>query len=523
MTSAAPDPHLQTLAPFTRRHWLWIGIATMLGAVLRLWGLGDWSFWVDEGHTWRDATMPLTGDEGFLQSDRVRYGVPFFLLRLLLGLGLVGYDEASVRLPFALIGVVTVPAMALCGRRLVGAWPAVVAAGLLAVNPWHIFWSQNARGYGLALLMAVAATHRVYCWRQSGRALDLALALLAMGLAATSHPTALMLTAAFCGYLLVRWGLQRTEGFSTRAFAASLFVGLLALVLAPLLIAELNARGMLPFGGFMRAKADPSLRHFVETALFYFRPATLLVGVLGMAVAPRLLGRDRALFLICMSVLPLLVLTGVSASLVKVTARYGLCALPVLIWLISALLVHVAARLRATSVPLALLLPGVMVVDALRMDVAYFTVQHGQRARWGEAAAFVRAEAERRGLEGVYAVTVNEPAMEYYLRPKHWFLMDHDPHPGFRVQVLLGLTIDGGTDRDGNKLHDPGAAAHLGWLRQQCGEDQLFAVLVTRPELREQDPSGAFEALLEREFELSLHLPCWVGPKDESVYVYLPR
>ena len=63
----------------------------------------------------------------------------------------------------------------------------------------------------------------------------------------------------------------------------------------------------------------------------------------------------------------------------------------------------------------------------------------------------------------------------------------------------------------------------LGWLRQQCGEGQLFAVMVTRPELREQDPSGAFEALLEREFELSLHLPCWVGPKDESVYVYLPR
>ncbi|MGC6488960.1 MAG: hypothetical protein ACON4Z_15030, partial [Planctomycetota bacterium] len=225
----------------------------------------------------------------------------------------------------------------------------------------------------------------------------------------------------------------------------------------------------------------------------------------------------------CMAIVPLLVLTGVSASLVKVTARYGLCALPVLTWLVAALVVHVASRLRPRSAALAALLPSLLAADSLWHGHAYFTTQHGQRARWREAAEFVQEEVRRRGLEGALAVTVNEPAMEYYLRPKHWFLMDHDPHPGFRVQVLLGLTIDGGTDRDGNKLHDPGAVAHLEWLRGVCGARRLLAVVVTRPELREQDPSGTFEALLEREFEVALHLPCWVGPKDESVYVYLPR
>ena len=115
MTPALSASITAASSRFTRRHWLWIGVATALGAGLRLWGLDQWSFWVDEGHTWRDATMPLTGEEGFLASDRVRYGVPFFLLRLLLGLGVVGYDEASVRLPFALIGVLTVPVIALCG------------------------------------------------------------------------------------------------------------------------------------------------------------------------------------------------------------------------------------------------------------------------------------------------------------------------------------------------------------------------------------------------------------------------
>ena len=74
-------------------------------------------------------------------------------VRLLLGLGVTGYDEASVRLPFAIVGIVTVPVVAVCGRRLIGPWPAVVAALLFAANPWHIFWSQNARGYVLALLL----------------------------------------------------------------------------------------------------------------------------------------------------------------------------------------------------------------------------------------------------------------------------------------------------------------------------------------------------------------------------------
>lgn len=518
MSSGSESPSVVE-PPFERRHWLWIGAAALAAAGLRLWGLGEWSFWVDEGHTWRDATMPLTGEHGFLASDRVRYGIPFLLLRLLLGLGVTGYDEASVRLPFTLIGIATIPAMAICGRRLVGAWPAVVSAMLLALNPWHLYWSQNARGYGLALLLCVLALHRGHLWLGGRRRRDLFGTVLLVALAAASHPTMGMLAAAFGGYLFVRWGAgSRLGPRVTGAIAA-----LVALVVLPVLIRVLSENGLLPFSGFMKSKADPSLRHFVETSLFYFRPATLLAGLLGMLVAPRVLGRDRALFLICLVAVPMLVLTGVSASLVKVTARYGICALPVLTWLVALMLVVVARRVRRTSLPLALLLPGILAADSLRLDVAYFTSQYGQRGRWREAAAFARAEAVRRGSEGLYVVSTNEPAMLYYLRPKHWFLMADDPHPGFGVKVLLRETIDGGLDREGNKLHDPGAEAHYAWLQGRCGANRMMAVVVTLPELREQDPSGAFEALLEREFELALHLPCWVGPKDQSVYVYLPK
>ncbi|MCK5943093.1 MAG: glycosyltransferase family 39 protein [Planctomycetes bacterium] len=515
MSSSSDSPPGEVTG-FTGRQWLILAAATVVGAALRLWGLGEWSFWVDEGHTWRDATMPLDGEDGFLATQRRFYPVPFLLLRLLLGLGLVGYDEGSVRLPFVLIGIATVPVLALCGRRLVGAWPAVIAACLLAVNPWHVFWSQNARGYGLAMLACALAVHGAHRWHGGRRLFDLLLTFVWIGLAVTSHPAAGMVVVGFVGYLFVRGGFSRQSLLGSGPTIAIAVV--VSLFVLPVLIREVS-----PFTGFMRAKGTPSLVHYVETVAYYFRPAVLLAGLLAMLVAPRALGRDRALFLICMVAVPMLVLAGVSAFVVKVTARYGICTLPVLTWLVALLIVELWRRVRASSLPLALLLPGILVGDSVRLGVAYYTSQHGQRARWREAAEFVTAEAARRGREGVFAVSVNEPTMLYYLRRKHWFQMEQNPHPGFRVQVLLGLTIDGGRDRLGNQLHEPGPEAHLEWLRQRCGPDRLFAVLVTLPELREQDPSGRFEALLQREFELALHLPCWVGPKDESVYVFLPK
>jgi len=517
--SSGSDSLPELAAPFERRHWLWIAAIAAVAAVLRLWCLGDWSFWVDEGHTWRDATMPLTGEQGFLSSQRALYGVPFILLRLLIGLGVIGYDEASVRLPFTLIGLLTVPAMAVCGRRLVGAWPAVVSSLLLALNPWHIYWSQNARGYGLALLMCVFAVHRGHIWHSTRSRRDLLLTLAFVALAAASHPTVGMLAVAFGGYLVVRSGFRSSSWLGPKPTV--LLTVLLAVLILPLLIRLLGP--YLPFSDFLRVKANPSLLHFVETTLFYFRPPTLLAGLLAMLVAPRVLGRDRALYLICLFAVPMLVLTGVSATLVKVTSRYGICALPVLTWLVAMFVVEVGRRVRGVSLPLALLLPAVLAADSLRLDVAYYTSHYGQRARWREAASFVSAEAERRGLDGVYALTTNEPAMLYYLRRKHWFLMANDPHPGYRVQVLLGDILSSGLDRNGNPLHEPGPEAHLAWVRKQCGSSRLLAVMVTLPELREQDPGGAFEALLHQEFELALHLPCWVGPKDQSVYVYLPK
>ena len=173
-----------------------------------MWQLGDWSLWIDEAHSWRDATMPLDAKMGwFLRSDRAFYPLTFLLLRNLLDLQVIGSDEWSLRLPFAAIGIVTVPLLAWCGRSLVGAGPAAIASLLLAVNPWHIYWSQNARGYVIAAFATVLAANRAHAWLVTDRPIDMIAAAAAIGLGALGHPTTALLALGFATCLWARRAL----------------------------------------------------------------------------------------------------------------------------------------------------------------------------------------------------------------------------------------------------------------------------------------------------------------------------
>ncbi|MBL9076108.1 MAG: glycosyltransferase family 39 protein [Planctomycetes bacterium] len=504
-------------------------LATAVAAALRLYELGVWSFWIDEAHTYRDGVMPLGA---FLQQDRVFYPLTFLAVRGLLGLGWIGADEYSLRLPFAVLGIVTIPLLALCGRRLIGANAAVLAAWLLAVHPWHVYWSQNARGYALVCLFAAVAANRAHAYVVTQRALDLAAAVLAIAIAALSHPTGAMLAAGWLAFV----GLRRVQRVHRRFVFGFVAVVVLAAIALPILFR------WSPFQGFQRAKADASLPHFVQTTAFYFRPALLLAALAGLAVGWRGLGRDRALLLGCLALVPFGVLLVLGGDVVKVTARYAICTLPLFCWLGALACVRIAElaagplhrrhRLLAAALPLPLLL----FADQVPQLVEYYTSQHGQRARWREACQFARSRAGTRNLR---VVTVNQPTAAYYLRPEHWQATNGDPNPGVLVETLLDWRVSGRKGEEGSPaeqavvLHEPGAANHLRWHAAEASKaGARLVVLVTLPELAEidakikpaDDPGPEpLRRALEADFELVLHLPCWVGPKDESIYVYVPR
>ncbi len=511
----SPPPAPGRAVVFKRSHRLWLLAATAVAAALRFLHLGEWSLWIDEAHSWRDATMPL---EGFTGSDRVFYPATFLLLRGLISTGLLDQGEWSLRLPFVLFGIATVPLLGLCGRRLVGATPSVLAAWLLAVNPWHVFWSQNARAYVIVVLAAVIAIERAFAYARAPRTRDMIAVVLAIAVGTMGHATAGLLAVALVAFFALR-PVQRV-GVRTVLLLAML-AGALALALPWL--AELF------FADFLRSKGEtPSVRHFVQTTGFYFRPVALLVAVVGLWLLRWIGGRDRALLLGCFLVVPFLVLLVVGDQLVLVTARYAICTLPAISWLAAFACVRTSEALRALpGVPAlarnaaAAVLPLLVIGDYVVELAPYYGSQHGQRGRWREVADLLR---ERAGGAPIRVLTVNQRTLEYYLRPGHW--ADKVPPAYERNQVMpvLDWLMHDGVDERKSKVHEPGARNHIAWHLAAARErGALFAVVVTWPELVEQDEDSALRRELAHEFELAAYLPCWVGPKDESIHVFLPK
>jgi hypothetical protein len=497
--------------------WWLLGAITAVGAAVRLLHLGEWSLWIDEAHTWRDATMPLSGPGGYLESDRVLYPLTFLLLRGLLALGWIGEDPWSLRLPFVLLGIGTVPLLAVCGRWLVGTGPALLAAALLAVHPWHVYWSQNARGYVVVVAAAVVAGNRMLVYVQRERLRDLLWLWAALVVGTLSHPTGLLLALAFAAFLLL---------LRVRSFDRASLLALAAVVAAFGFALPWIVETMSPYREFAVSKDSPSAAHFLQTTAYYFRPVVLLSAAAGVVLLWRGGDRRGALALGCLAFVPLGVLLVVGGTKVLTTARYAICALPMVTWLAAYTAVRFANAAAAAKHArpaarwlLAAALPLILAGEHAAGLVDYHTVQHGQRARWAEAVAFLRERAAGRPLR---VATVNHPTLQYYLRPGQHRGSVPREHAANAVVPVTDWMIAQGKDERKLAVHEPGAANHLAWHRAAArATGALFALVVTMPELEEQDPDGTLRAAIAAQCRLAHCLPCWVGPKDDTIHVYL--
>jgi 4-amino-4-deoxy-L-arabinose transferase-like glycosyltransferase len=125
------------------------------GAILYLVTLDLHGFWYDEVQTARGVRLPFLE----MVESRLSHGHPplFFAIEWVV-LRLWGEHEVSLRLIPALLGLLSVAFVHLIGRRLLGAWPGLVAACLLLFSPLQIGISQQARAYTLVQALLLGAT-----------------------------------------------------------------------------------------------------------------------------------------------------------------------------------------------------------------------------------------------------------------------------------------------------------------------------------------------------------------------------
>ena len=204
-------------------------VAIAIGVQLRIQGLTTTPLFGDEHHTLKSAvTAPGAIDHFDKLGSHVLVPLIAHWIRTL-----IGPEAWLLRLVAPVPGILSLCLLYPIGRRLVGETPAVIATGLLAISPMHIYYSSFARPYALALLLGLTLIHCL------ARSLDddAARARWRVGAAVSAI---LMLyahlsTAGLVGivaltYLAVSWAKERTFRalvIATIPFAVALIVSIL--------------------------------------------------------------------------------------------------------------------------------------------------------------------------------------------------------------------------------------------------------------------------------------------------------
>ena len=198
----------------------------VLAAALRFWRIGDQSFWLDEVFTVALVNEDLVG---MLKGVRETESTPHLYYTLAwLWEKIAGDGEGALRALSALFGIATVPVAYLAARQLFRPAIALTAAALVAVNPWLVWYSQEARAYALLVLLSTAALLFFLRGNVGRWALFGALA---------------VLTHYFAAFLVAPMGLWLLWTRRDRAsLAAAGAVTLVGLALAPLALDQ-RARG----------------------------------------------------------------------------------------------------------------------------------------------------------------------------------------------------------------------------------------------------------------------------------------
>ncbi|HIQ06713.1 MAG TPA: hypothetical protein EYH31_13720 [Anaerolineae bacterium] len=126
----------------------------LVGLALRLIQLNFQPLWWDEGYTVWFTTHPIPQMVALTARD---IHPPLYYALLTGWISLLGLTPGVLRLFSVFVGTLTIPVTYIVGRALSNRRVALLAALLIAINPMHVYYSQEVRMYGLVALWAMLA------------------------------------------------------------------------------------------------------------------------------------------------------------------------------------------------------------------------------------------------------------------------------------------------------------------------------------------------------------------------------
>lgn len=128
-----------------------------IGAVLRFYKLDFQSAWLDEIHTLNEANPRLNFLDVYQNIMTAEQMPPLYFYTIYILFKVFGYSVFIARTYSAVIGLASLFAIYKLGEQLENKRTGLIASLLLSVNFFHLFYSQEARPYGLLLFFTIVS------------------------------------------------------------------------------------------------------------------------------------------------------------------------------------------------------------------------------------------------------------------------------------------------------------------------------------------------------------------------------
>ena len=384
-----------------------LGCIVIIGAFLRFWQLGEWSFWIDEVLTVLDA-------EEFSLTNSPINPIPYIAAKFSAYVGeKLSYftptsDEWHSRLIFCVAGILSIPIVYSLGQTLYDSRVGLFAAVYVALSSWHLFWSQNVRSYVFTFLFAVLTALLFYrSFEKDSTTLTIG-ALFSCICLILSH----LLAAAIVPTLAVFAVLQLLEKRSRKRWI-NLLIFFIPFALPVLMLVLPQIRNYIS-SGWGHNEWGRSPLYIILTIVQGVSIPIVVAAAFGAFVKPL----DRpTLFLICFAGVPL-VLMLIASQLQNVAGYYLFWTTPAYFILAAVACEHLWKSIKPmgtslhTSGLLRLLVPCVIVMTLLAHNYLYFRIENGGRPKWRETFEIIQAEREPTDQ-----LIISEPEMARFYMP----------------------------------------------------------------------------------------------------------
>ncbi len=430
--------------PATRRRfpsWLPAVLLLALALALRVYRLGDQELRGDEAFGYFFSLRPYADIVRATLRLREPHPVASYFVQHA-WLGWAGHSEYALRFISAWCGAAATALIYRLGRQLaLGKRASLVGALLLAISPYAIWHSQDARMYTMSLALTLASTIlAISVWRDGGRRACVAYVVVSWLALHTHYFAAFVALAQNLAWLLERvkswrspFELGRPAGRIGLGAPHAAWLGsqiVLALLYAPWLFAAWGALTTYPGAADSPGLVAMGYRSLSVFAVGETVPTAQRIGWAGLAAGGALVGAmslaragrvgQRALIVLTLYLLiPLLATWASARSRPIFNERYLIAAAPPFYLLLAAALASTTGSRSLLRRTLGLGLALALLVGVgLSLDRAYHDPAFSKTIGWRELATAMQRLAAGMPLAQTRLVdNAPDPTLWYYTGP----------------------------------------------------------------------------------------------------------